>query len=205
VTSQLKIFTTALLSVLILKKRLSLIKWIALLILFVGVVMANWSPKAESETNKSDEGNILFSSTFIGLTCIITCTVTSALSGVWYEKLLKREKSDVIMTNVQMSLSGLIFCLIAAALFYYRTIYENGLFVGFNKYVWIYICMQAFLGLIVSAVIKYTDNILKGFASSISIVLSAMIYRYLFPFVITGFSVTGTFLVIVSIIMYSYE
>ena len=38
--------------------------------------------------------------------------------------------------------------------------------------------LQAFGGLVVAAVVKYADNILKGFATSVSIVVSSLVSFY---------------------------
>lgn len=47
-------------------------------------------------------------------------------------------------------------------------------------------CLQALGGLVIAAVIKYADNILKGFATSLSIILSTLIsYLWLQDFVPT--------------------
>lgn len=44
--------------------------------------------------------------------------------------------------------------------------------------------MQALGGLVVAAVMKYADNILKGFATSVSIVISSVVsYFFLSDFV----------------------
>ena len=40
-------------------------------------------------------------------------------------------------------------------------------------------CPQALGGLVIAAVIKYADNILKGFATSLSIILSTLISYFL--------------------------
>ncbi len=37
---------------------------------------------------------------------------------------------------------------------------------------WLVVCLQAFGGLVIAAVIKYADNILKSFATSLSIILT---------------------------------
>jgi len=37
---------------------------------------------------------------------------------------------------------------------------------------------QAFGGLVVAAVVKYADNILKGFATSVSIIVSSLVSFY---------------------------
>ena len=41
-----------------------------------------------------------------------------------------------------------------------------------------YFILQAFGGLVVAAVVKYADNILKGFATSVSIVVSSLVSFY---------------------------
>lgn len=41
------------------------------------------------------------------------------------------------------------------------------------------LCLQALGGLVIAVVIKYADNILKGFATSLSIILSALFSYFL--------------------------
>merc|ERR1712083_301216 len=53
-------------------------------------------------------------------------------------------------------------------------ILQLGIFHGYTSSVVAVICLQAFGGLIVAATIKYADNILKGFATSISIIVSTI-------------------------------
>jgi UDP-sugar transporter A1/2/3 len=53
-------------------------------------------------------------------------------------------------------------------------------FSGYNEYVWGVITLQAAGGLIVAVVVKYADNVMKGFATSISIIISAVISYILF-------------------------
>jgi UDP-sugar transporter A1/2/3 len=51
--------------------------------------------------------------------------------------------------------------------------------VGYSFWVWATITLVAAGGLLVAVVVKYADNILKGFATSLSILLSAVIsYMY---------------------------
>ncbi|RYH25825.1 hypothetical protein EON65_15135, partial [archaeon] len=52
-------------------------------------------------------------------------------------------------------------------------IIERGLFQGFNMHVLLVCMLQAFVGLGVALVVKYSDNIVKGFASSVAIILSS--------------------------------
>ena len=69
--------------------------------------------------------------------------------------------------------------------------------------VWVIILLQAFSGLLVAVVVKYADNILKGFATSAAIVISCVVSMYLFDFQLSVQFVVGSTLVIVATFMYS--
>jgi hypothetical protein len=64
---------------------------------------------------------------------------------------------------------------------------------------------QAIGGLIVAVVVKYADNILKGFASSFSIVTSMLLCYWLFDLVPNRYFSIGAVLVLVSMYMYSMD
>ena len=62
---------------------------------------------------------------------------------------------------------------------------------------------QAFGGLVVAMTVKYADNILKGFATSISIIVSSVFsYLVLNDLIPGGYFIIGTFLVILATFMY---
>ena len=65
------------------------------------------------------------------------------------------------------------------------------------------IACQSAGGLIVAVVVKYADNILKGFATSISIVISAIASVALFGSQIGTIFMFGTVLVLSATYMYS--
>jgi len=65
------------------------------------------------------------------------------------------------------------------------------------------ICNQAFGGILIAVVVKYADNILKGFATSISIILSCSISYFVFNFNITLIFITGCTLVIFATYLYN--
>lgn len=52
---------------------------------------------------------------------------------------------------------------------------EGGFLQGYLPITWVVVALQAFGGLVVASVIRYADNILKGFASSISILCSCVV------------------------------
>jgi len=63
--------------------------------------------------------------------------------------------------------------------------------------------MQAFGGLLVAVVVKYADNILKGFATSLAIIVSCVVSVFLWGFVISAQFALGTSLVLGAVYMYS--
>lgn len=69
--------------------------------------------------------------------------------------------------------------------------------------VWLIVFLQAFSGLVVAVVVKYADNILKGFATSAAIILSCIASMYFFDFQLSLQFAVGAFLVILATYMYS--
>lgn len=105
------------------------------------------------------------------------------------------------MRNVQLSLASIPFG-IATHLINYGTM--ANLLKGFDGFVWYLVVLQAAGGLIVAVVVKYADNILKGFATSVAIVISCIASIYIFDFILTVQFAIGALLVIGSIFLYGY-
>ena len=81
-------------------------------------------------------------------------------------------------------------------------VHEKGFFFGYDYVVWAVISLNAFGGLLVAVVVKYADNILKGFATSAAIVLSCITSMYLFDFQLSWQFTIGASLVISSVYIY---
>lgn len=80
---------------------------------------------------------------------------------------------------------------------------KRGLLVGFDIVVWGMIMISALGGLTVAVVIKYADNILKAFATSIAIIVACIASAILFAFHPSILFVVGTALVIAAVFLYS--
>lgn len=196
VTYQLKILTTAMFSVVMLKTSLSNIKWISLVILTSGVALVQF-PSGGKETKKGIQLG--------GLVAVLSACFLSGLAGVWFEKVLKGSKATVWLRNCQLSLFSVILGLIYCYTVDYQNIDEQGFFVGYTVWTWLCIFIQAVGGLLVAVVVKYADNILKGFATSIAIILSSVLSIYIFDFQITLAFGLGSIFVIISTYLYSLE
>ncbi|KAJ3027300.1 UNVERIFIED_CONTAM: hypothetical protein HDU68_004087 [Siphonaria sp. JEL0065] len=197
VTYQMKILTTAVFSVMMLKRSLSPTKWFALVLLTVGIALVQ-IPTDGASTSSSKSA----AESFIGLLAVAVACILSGLAGVWFEKVLKGSSASVWHRNIQLSTFSLVPGLIGVVFINGSTIASKGFFHGYNFWTWGAIANQAFGGLIVALVVKYADNILKGFATSISIILSAIASVFLFDFYISYLFVIGAAVVLYATHLY---
>ena len=79
-----------------------------------------------------------------------------------------------------MYLSGIVVTLAGTYLSDGAEIQEKGFFYGYTYYVWFVIFLASVGGLYTSVVVKYTDNIMKGFSAAAAIVLSTIASALLF-------------------------
>jgi len=81
----------------------------------------------------------------------------------------------------------------------------NGFLGGYSSVAWALVAVQAGGGLLVAAVVKYTDNILKAFATSASLVAVSVASIFFFNFPLSAQFVMGAALVIYSMFLYGGE
>ncbi|XP_005191153.2 UDP-N-acetylglucosamine transporter [Musca domestica] len=208
VTYQLKILTTAMFAVVILRKKLLSTQWGALVLLLVGVVMvqlAQTVTDASAAAAASQTTNGIEQNRFLGLMAALGACFLSGFAGIYFEKILKGADISVWMRNVQLSLLSLPFGAITCFVSDASKIFEHGFFFGYDLFIWYLVMLQAGGGLIVAVVVKYADNILKGFATSLAIIISCVASIYIFDFNLTFKFAFGAALVIVSIFLYGYD
>ncbi|XP_028328918.1 solute carrier family 35 member A3b isoform X2 [Gouania willdenowi] len=203
VTYQLKILTTALFSVFMLGKRLNFHQWFSLLLLMAGITLVQWPTSNQGD---SEQKVLSAASQFVGLIAVLVACVSSGFAGVYFEKILKETKQSVWIRNIQLGVFSFVFAFVGMLVYDHQRVKELGMFQGYNTITCIVVVLQALGGLIVAVVIKYADNILKGFAASLSIIMSALIsYFLLKDFTPTGLFFFGTVLVIVATFLYGYK
>lgn len=201
VTYQLKIFTTAIFSVLILKRQLILTQWLSLVSLIGGIVMVQLAQdKAPAKVPNGMEQNPV-----VGFLAALGACCLSGLAGVYFEKILKGSDISVWMRNIQLSLLSLPIALITCFARDNSKILDRGFFFGYDSFVVYLVVLQATGGLLVALVVKYADNILKGFATSLAIIISCVVSIYLFDFHLTVKFSVGAMLVIFAIFLYGYQ
>ncbi|KAK1771946.1 UDP-galactose transporter [Phialemonium atrogriseum] len=142
----------------------------------------------------------------LGVTAVLVAAVVSALTGVYFEKVLKNSPSPVSVwtRNLQLSFYSLFPSLFIGVIFKDGAeISKHGFFDGYNWVVWTAIVFQAVGGVLASLCINYADNIAKNFATSISIVISFVFSVWFFNFNVSFTFLVGTTLVLFAAYLYS--
>nr|XP_057912914.1 CMP-sialic acid transporter [Doryrhamphus excisus] len=195
VTYQLKIPCTALCMVIMLRRSLSKLQWFSIFMLCGGVILVQWKPadatKVPIEQNPS-----------LGFMAITVAVLCSGFAGVYFEKVLKSSDTSLWVRNIQMYLSGIAITLMGVLLTDGEKVLEKGFFFGYTPWVLFVIFLASVGGLYTSVVVKYTDNIMKGFSAAAAIVLSTVASVVLFGLHITTTFASGAILVCVSIYLY---
>lgn len=202
---QSKIITTALVARVMLKKQLSTGQWLALAGLMVGVSGVQLSLPSITKTTIAVSSLAASKKLLIGTSSVLVSCLTSALAGVYLEKIMKSEGGTLMwMRNIQISFISTLFALIGCISKDWSLIARNGFFQGYSPLVWSVIALQALGGLIVAIVVKNTNSIIKGFAASGSVVLSVLVSSLVFQesHINLGF-LLGTVAVVISAFVYA--
>jgi UDP-sugar transporter A1/2/3 len=220
VTGQLKVSLTAFFAVQLLGMQLSTLQKLALVLLQVGVILVqvNEIPATDRHHNSVDlEPDASVVEYFTGVVVVIAACASSGFASVYFERLLKTdapvlrpetperqpEASALLLRQLQLCMWALPFTFFSMLLLDGALVAKQGVLLGYDKFVWAAVVNSSCGGLLVAAVVKYADNILKSFATSISIVLAAVLSTVLFDFVITPGFVVGTVMVTVAVFVYS--
>jgi UDP-sugar transporter A1/2/3 len=144
---------------------------------------------------------------FRGFMAVTFACMTSGLAGVYFEMVLKGTKADLWTRNIQLSFFSLIPALVPVL---FNSSTSHGLvgalvepFANFSVWAWATVLTQVLGGLVTAIVIKYSDNILKGFATSLSIILSFLASVLLFAYPITPAFLIGSIVVLSATWMYN--
>jgi solute carrier family 35 (UDP-sugar transporter), member A1/2/3 len=74
---------------------------------------------------------------------------------------------------------------------------------GFTTWVWILVLLQAGGGLLVAAVIKYADNVLKGLATGVSVVFATLLSMMLFNTPLSNQFTVGATMILAAVYYFS--
>lgn len=196
---QLKVLTTGIVWWLVFRQPLGIRKWISLVLLFVGALLAALPSNSTSKRTMYIEP--------FGFLLVFLYVWISASAGVYNEWLYKGVgKGDSIHTcNIRLYAIGCVFNFCAYLVNSPSDSPLTGILNGYNRYVWALVATYSLMGLLLAQVMKYFDNIVKLFISGASMYVQTFLSWAIF-----GYSPSASFLaslvfVSAAILMYNAE
>ena len=171
ITYQLKLLTTAVFSTLLLNRRLAARPWAALFMLFCGVAVIQ-APTATLQGPAKPKVAV------VGVLAAVGAATLSGLAGVWLERIVKHGNLSVSARNIQLGVPSLFLGLAPVLTLDFDAVASRGFFQGYSWLTCLVIVLFTAGGLLNGLVHKYADNVAKGFATSLSIVGSTAVSRF---------------------------
>ncbi|KAL3829730.1 hypothetical protein ACJIZ3_018532 [Penstemon smallii] len=201
IMGNLKIVTTAILFRLFLKRKLSTLQWMAIVLLAIGTTTSQVKGCGEASCDS------VFSSPIQGYMLGILSACLSALAGVYTEFLMKKNNDSLYWQNIQLYAFGSLFNMARLILDDFRSGFEKGpwwqrLLNGYNITTWMVVLNLGSTGLLVSWLMKYADNIVKVYSTSMAMLLTMVLSVFLFNFKPTLQLFLGIFVCMMSLHMY---
>jgi len=200
---------TAAFSVTMLQKQIKRVQWLSILIMGVGIAIVQLADAKES--SQSSMANASEQNVVAGVTMLLLACCCSGFASVFTEKVLKQvgnqnqKKKSVWLQNMLMAAFSMCICLFSASgemLSPPPGSQTSEILHGFTWKTWVMAANNAIGGLLVALVIKYADNILRGFASALATITTAILSVFLFGFELKLTFALGSFLVIGSTMLY---
>ncbi|XP_038681719.1 CMP-sialic acid transporter 1-like isoform X2 [Tripterygium wilfordii] len=160
IMGNLKIVTTGILFRVFLKRKLSNLQWMAIVLLAVGTTTSQVKGCGEASCESK------FAAPIQGYMLGVLSACLSALAGVYTEFLLKKNNDSLCWQNVQLYTFGVLFNMARLSLDDFSGGFEKGLwwqrvFGGYSITTWLVVLNLGSTGLLVSWLMKYADIIVK--------------------------------------------
>jgi len=190
---QCAIFFSALLWVIVFKRSLSGMQWIALVLLSVGVFVVHVKPNFEFDIH-------------ISALWVVLQAFISAIAGVANEYMYKdpaQKSANILQQNAYFYSFGTFFATVYLLMTEGPSIFDpDNFFQGFNYRVVLIIFISVGLGLSVSLILKYTNVIIKLYAQSAHSPLEVITAHIVLGTELTFFIILASLLIAVSTVMY---
>ncbi|KDP45581.1 hypothetical protein JCGZ_17188 [Jatropha curcas] len=173
ILKNLNIISTGVLYQMILKRKLSEIQWAAFILLCAGCTTAQLNPSSDHVLQTPYQGWIM----------AIVMALLSGFAGVYTEAIIKKRPSrNINVQNFWLYVFGMVFNAVAIVIQDFDAVLNKGFFHGYSLVTVLMILNHALSGIAVSMVMKYADNIVKVYATSVAMLLTAVVSVFLFGF-----------------------
>lgn len=188
------IISTGVLYRIILKRRLSEIQWAAFVLLCAGCTTAQLNSNSDQVLQTPVQGWVM----------AIVMALLSGFAGVYTEAIIKkRPQRNINVQNFWLYVFGMAFNLVAILVQDFDAVINKGFFHGYSFITVLMIVNHALSGIAVSMVMKYANNIVKVYATSVAMLLTAIVSVFLFRFHLSLAFFLGSTVVSVSVYLHS--
>ncbi|KAK4491496.1 hypothetical protein RD792_002246 [Penstemon davidsonii] len=173
ILKNLNIISTGVLYRIILKKKLSETQWAAFILLCAGCTMAQLNSNSDR----------VLQTPFQGWLMAIIMALLSGFAGVYTEAIIKKRPSrNINVQNFWLYVFGMVFNAVVILVQDFDAVINKGFFHGYTLITFLMILNHALSGIAVSMVMKYADNIVKVYSTSVAMLLTAVVSVFLFGF-----------------------
>ena len=189
VFGNIRILTAGILYRIMMKRKQSDIQWLSMVLIAAGALLSS------TEEKKGDSDNPI-----LGFVFIMSMTIFSTSASIYSEKYFKKTQGlSIFFQNIVLYSYGIIVNIIVLI---FRYDGEKGVFEGFDQAGFFVLLVQSTMGVSLSFIFKYLDNIVYVISLVVSMFLTA-----LFSAVFSNFSFSLNFiaaLVVVTIGIYFF-
>ncbi|OMJ86196.1 hypothetical protein SteCoe_12332 [Stentor coeruleus] len=197
VFGNIRIMTAGVLYRFIMKRPQTDLQWLALMMLTSGAILS--SPNGKTEVKQGENG-------FYGLIASVIMCVTSSSSSIYTEiNYKKTQQLSIFFQNIVLYVYGIIINCLWLLYSDSDHLMNNGLFSGFDASAVHVLISQAAMGISLSFIFKYLDNIVYVIAFTISMFLSAILSVFMFEFQFDIQFTCALFIVTAAIYLYYRE
>lgn len=194
ILKNLNIISTGVLYRIILKRKLSEIQWAGFVLLCAGCTTAQLNPTSDHVLETPLQGWMM----------AIVMALLSGFAGVYTEAIIKKRPSrNINVQNFWLYVFGMIFNALAIVTQDFDAVVNKGFFYGYSLITILMILNHALSGIAVSMVMKYADNIVKVYSTSVAMLLTAVVSVFLFDFHLSLAFFLGSTVVSVSVYLHS--
>ena len=210
-----KILQTSLLFRFFLGRRLTLLRWLSIGLLFCGVVGSqSHSIKSGHDGTHArtadgiataDEFTRPASSYVVGIGLVLVCTTISALAGIYSEYVLKRggERSNFLHQQLHFYSYGIVVNGAALLVKDHARIAADGFFVGYNQWTVAAVLFISCMGLATASIFKFLDNVMNVYTQAVAMIITTTVSALWLGFKLNVAFVCGATVCMIAMYIYN--
>jgi len=196
ILKNLNIITTGICYQMFLHKNLNALQWSALLLLSLGCAV----------TQLAGDSDRVFATPMRGFSIAVIMAILSGAAGVYTELVMKRRpQRNINVQNLYLYLFGILFNALALLQETSGSLSRVGFFHGYNFMVCVMILNHALSGIAVSMVMKYADNLVKVYSTSVAMMVTTVVSVVMFQYRVTAAFLLGSSVVCVAIFLHYFS